>query len=74
MLSEEEWQRYAQAAEQIAESVRHLGLRTVFHHHCAGFVETPDEIARILELTDPEILGLASTRGTTPSAPAAVIR
>ena len=39
------------------------GLRTVFHHHCAGYVETPDEIARLLELTDPELLGLVFDTG-----------
>ena len=39
------------------------GLRAVFHHHCAGYVETPDEIARLLGLTDPELLGLVFDTG-----------
>ena len=39
------------------------GLKTVFHHHCAGYVETQDEIARLLELTDPQILGLVFDTG-----------
>jgi inosose dehydratase len=39
------------------------GLRTVFHHHCAGYVETPDEIATLLQLTNPERLGLVFDTG-----------
>ena len=43
-------------AERVAQAVRdETGLRTVFHHHCAGYVETPDEIARLLDLTDPAV-------------------
>jgi len=39
------------------------GLRTVFHHHCAGYIETHDEIARLLDLTDPNALGLVFDTG-----------
>ena len=37
---------------------KETGLRTAFHHHCAGYVETPAEIARLMSLTDPSVLGL----------------
>src|SRR5687768_967507 len=50
-LSAAEWQTFAYGAEQVARAVRDTtGLATAFHHHCAGYVETPDEIARLLEL------------------------
>ncbi len=63
-LSEQNWQVFATGANQIAKAVRdEAGLRTVFHHHCAGYVETPDEIARLLDLTDPDLLGLAYDTG-----------
>lgn len=39
------------------------GLRTVFHHHCAGFVETPDEVDTLLEYSDPDLLGLCLDTG-----------
>jgi inosose dehydratase len=39
------------------------GLKTVFHHHCAGYIETHDEIAMLLELTDPQLLGLVFDTG-----------
>jgi len=42
------------------------GLRTAFHHHCAGFVETPAEIEKLLSLTDPKLLALCLTAVTMP--------
>jgi inosose dehydratase len=63
-LSAAEWQTFAYGAEQVARAVRETtGLATAFHHHCAGYVETPDEIARLLELTDPALLGLVFDTG-----------
>ncbi len=63
-LSNEAWQVFAQGADRIALAVRdRTGLPTVFHPHCAGFVETPEEIARLLDLTDPALLGLAFDTG-----------
>lgn len=63
-LSPSEWQTFADGANRIARAVHaETGLRTVFHHHCGGYVETPDEIARLLELTDPKVLGLVFDTG-----------
>jgi inosose dehydratase len=59
-----EWKTFASGANQVARAVfDETGLRTVFHHHCAGYVETPDEIATLLEWTDPERLGLVFDTG-----------
>lgn len=59
-----EWKVFAAGADRIAAAVRdETGLRTVFHHHCAGYVETPDEIGRFLELTDQEKIGLVFDTG-----------
>ncbi|HMC58504.1 MAG TPA: TIM barrel protein [Candidatus Solibacter sp.] len=63
-LSLEEWKVFANGANQVAGAVfEETGLRTVFHHHCAGYVETPDEIATLLELTNPQRLGLVFDTG-----------
>jgi inosose dehydratase len=63
-LSDAEWKTFARGADDIARAVRdETGLQTVFHHHCAGFVETPDEIARFLDLTDPALIGLVFDTG-----------
>lgn len=58
------WRVFAAGAESIARAVwEETGLRTVFHHHCAGYVETPDEIATLLELTPASLLGLVFDTG-----------
>lgn len=63
-LSDAEWQVFAEGAQRIAAAVRReTGLRTVFHHHCAGYVETPAEIERLMSLTDPDLLGLCFDTG-----------
>lgn len=63
-LSETEWKVFASGANRLAQAVfDETGLRTVFHHHCGGYVETPEEIARFLELTDPMKVGLVFDTG-----------
>jgi inosose dehydratase len=58
-LTDAEWQIFAEGAMKVAEAVkRETGLRTAFHHHCAGYVETPAEIEKLMSLTDPGSLGL----------------
>lgn len=63
-LSERQWATFAGGAEAIARAIlAETGLRTVFHHHCGGYVETPDEIDRLMALTDPDLLGLCLDTG-----------
>jgi inosose dehydratase len=63
-LTPAEWKIFAGGTDQLARTVfEETGLRTVFHHHCAGYVETPNEIATLLELTDPRRLGLVFDTG-----------
>lgn len=63
-LSQEQWKIFARGAEEIARKVKEAyGIRTVFHHHCAGYVETPKEIDTLMELTDPNVLGLCLDMG-----------
>lgn len=63
-LSLQEWKVFARGADQLAQAVfEETGLRTVFHHHCAGYVETPQEISTLLDLTDASRLGLVFDTG-----------
>ena len=63
-LTDEEWRTFAAGVERIAQVVHDAtGLPCVFHHHCAGYVETPDEIARLLDRTDPGLVGLVFDTG-----------
>lgn len=63
-MSEAQWQVFAEGANRVARAVkRETGLRTVFHHHIGTWVETPEETARLLAMTDPEVLGLCFDTG-----------
>ena len=55
---------FAANAEALARAVRAMtGLRTVFHHHCASYIETADEVADLMARTDPKVLGLCLDTG-----------
>lgn len=63
-MSEEQWRVFAEGANRVARAVqRETGLRTVFHHHIGTWVETPEETARLLSMTDPSVLGLCFDTG-----------
>lgn len=63
-LTGAQWETFAAGANRIARAVKErTGLRTVFHHHCAGYVETPAEIERLMALTDPALVGLCLDTG-----------
>ena len=63
-LSAEQMRTFANGAEKVAQSVKDkYGMRTVFHHHCAGHIETPAEIDALMNATDSELLGLCFDTG-----------
>lgn len=63
-LSDEQWTVFAAGAEKVAHAVKEkYGMRTVFHHHCGGYVETPHEVEMLMKLTNPELLGLCLDMG-----------
>lgn len=63
-LSPAEWRTFADGVNRIAYSVKmQTGLPLVFHHHCGGYVETHEEIATLMALTDPSLVGLVFDTG-----------
>lgn len=63
-LSKEEWEVFCEGANKVSEKVKsETALKTVFHHHCGGYVETPDELKTLMEHTDPNLLGLVLDMG-----------
>jgi inosose dehydratase len=63
-LSATEWDAFARRAEHIAAAVHdRTGVRTAFHHHCAGYVETPAEIDALMSRTSSSVLGLCLDTG-----------
>jgi len=63
-LSNKEKLTFAQGANKIAEKVlSKYDLKTVFHHHCGGYIETPDEIDFFMRNTDENLIGLCLDTG-----------
>jgi inosose dehydratase len=63
-LSPAQWDTFAAGVDLIAHRINdELGLRIAFHHHCAGYVETPDEVRALFARTDPALVGLCLDTG-----------
>jgi len=63
-LDEHRWSIFAKGVELVASRVRdETGLRSVFHHHAAGYVETPAEIEQLLARTRGDLVGLVLDTG-----------
>ena len=63
-LTPKQWDIFVQGVHRIAQSVKNeTGLRTVFHHHCAGYIETASEVDTLMQRTDPELIGLCFDTG-----------
>jgi len=63
-LSASEWRTFARGVEEMAKIIKEeTGVPSLFHHHCAGFVETPAEIDRLLENTTSDLINLVFDTG-----------
>lgn len=63
-LTTEQWKTFGNGANRIAKAVKEkFKMRTVFHHHCAGYVETPQELDALMQHTDPALVGLCLDMG-----------
>ncbi len=58
-----QWENAAKLIGRIARSAKEIGVRSVFHHHAGTNVETPGEVAKLLALTDPALLGICLDTG-----------
>ena len=63
-LTAAQWKTFGKGVDAVAAHVyEESGLRSVFHHHCAGYVETPKEIEILLDITNPDSVGLCFDTG-----------
>ncbi|TAM66208.1 MAG: sugar epimerase [Microbacteriaceae bacterium] len=54
-LDDAGWSRFSRNLADAADRVRAHGYEPTFHHHAGTFVETPDEIDRMLSVSDVDI-------------------
>ncbi len=63
-MSDEQWTVFAAGANHVARRVMdEAGIRTVLHQHIGTLIETEAETRRLLDLTDPSVLGLCLDTG-----------
>ncbi len=62
-LTDREFTQLADTVSGIGEILLQQGVRACFHNHAGTFVETEDEIERLLAAVDPEILFLGPDTG-----------
>lgn len=56
-LTEAQWASLVEGLHHLAREVRQLGLRLAFHNHVGTYIETAAETARLLDQTDPDLVG-----------------
>ena len=62
-FTDAQWEGAVKLVSCIARNAQEIGVRSVFHHHAGTHVETPAEVARLLELTNPQLLGICLDTG-----------
>jgi inosose dehydratase len=62
-LTTSEWKTVVESARTVADLAAVYGLRCVFHHHVGTYVETPDEVAILMQETNSHDLALCLDTG-----------
>jgi inosose dehydratase len=64
ILSTESWNRYIANADRLGRIMKQdYGLQMVLHPHGDSHIETPEDIDRIFQATDPEYVGFCLDTG-----------
>jgi inosose dehydratase len=59
-----DWQAYAERLNAFGAHLRSAyGLTLAYHHHMGAYVESPDDVDRLMGLTDPAAVGLLFDTG-----------
>ncbi|MFD1955528.1 myo-inosose-2 dehydratase [Paenibacillus thailandensis] len=62
-LDEAGWRSLAEGLNAAGRIAREYGMKLAYHHHGGTVVERPDEIDRLMELTDPSLVYLLYDTG-----------
>jgi inosose dehydratase len=62
-LTDEEWNNMVDGLHEAGKYCRDNGMQLVYHYHAGTVVEKPQEIRRLMETTDPELVNLLYDTG-----------
>ncbi|MEW6357815.1 MAG: TIM barrel protein [Planctomycetota bacterium] len=63
MLTDDQFKVLAETLNKAGEICKGYGMTACYHNHAATFVESPDEIDRLMEMTSPDLLALNPDTG-----------
>ncbi|MDR0562016.1 MAG: myo-inosose-2 dehydratase [Spirochaetaceae bacterium] len=63
LFTEDEWKRLCQGLNKLGNRAAEKGMSLTFHHHMGTGVQTAAEIDRLMDNTDPALLGLLYDTG-----------
>lgn len=58
VFTEAQWKLVTEGLDRLGEAALKLGVHLTYHHHMGTGVQTTEEIDRLMESTDPELMGL----------------
>ncbi len=64
-LKGDDFARAAERVERAAQRAADRGVGAAFHPHTATYIESPEEVAALLEATDPSLVKIAFDTGHT---------
>ena len=56
-LDEPQWRSLGDGLNEVAATLQAEGVKLVFHNHVGTYVETEEETSRLLEVTEPSLVG-----------------
>ena len=62
-FDQHQWQQVASGLESLGRMAAGHGMRIAYHHHVGTAVQTQDEVERLMESTDPELVWLLLDTG-----------
>lgn len=63
VMDDQEWEKLCTGLNRLGKVARDMGIALTFHHHMGTVVQTAAEIDRMMENTDPELVGLLFDSG-----------
>lgn len=63
VMDDREWELLCTGLDKLGRVARDMGIALTFHHHMGTVVQTAAEIDRMMENTDPELVGLLFDSG-----------
>lgn len=63
ILSGEQWKHLVEGLHQAGEICREAGMKLVYHYHAGTVIEGPEEIARLMDMTNPSLVHLLLDTG-----------